>query len=124
MTLRLCSDYGCNEPNRWLPQITLLQLSKYASILSSNYRAVMKVISLICQKGGTAKTTTAINLAVEAISRGLEVAYIDLDAQVSACDWKDIRGDNGLLKRMLALLARGYCAIWAIAIVWSGRICG
>jgi hypothetical protein len=25
---------------------------------------------------------------------GLEVAVIDLDPQVSACDWKDIRGDD------------------------------
>ena len=54
----------------------------------------MKVISLICQKGGTSKTTTAINLAVEAAACGLEVALIDLDPQVSACDWKDIRGDK------------------------------
>jgi chromosome partitioning protein len=54
----------------------------------------MKVIALICQKGGTAKTTTAINLAVEAMAYGLEVAVIDLDPQVSACDWKDIRGDD------------------------------
>jgi chromosome partitioning protein len=53
----------------------------------------MKVISLICQKGGTAKTTTAINLAVEALAYGLEVVIIDLDPQVSACDWKDIRGE-------------------------------
>ena len=54
----------------------------------------MKVLSLICQKGGTSKTTTAINLAVEATACGLEVALIDLDPQVSACDWKDIRGDK------------------------------
>jgi chromosome partitioning protein len=54
----------------------------------------MKVISLICQKGGTSKTTTAINLAVEAVACGLEVALIDLDPQVSACDWKDIRGER------------------------------
>ena len=54
----------------------------------------MKVIALICQKGGTSKTTTAINLAVEAAASGLEVALIDLDPQVSACDWKDIRGDD------------------------------
>jgi cellulose biosynthesis protein BcsQ len=33
----------------------------------------MKVLALICQKGGTAKTTTAINLAVEAMAYGLEV---------------------------------------------------
>lgn len=54
----------------------------------------MKVISLVCQKGGTSKTTTAINLAVEAMAYGLEVVLIDLDPQVSACDWKDIRGDE------------------------------
>jgi cellulose biosynthesis protein BcsQ len=39
----------------------------------------MKVLALICQKGGTAKTTTAINLAVEAMAYGLEVAVIDID---------------------------------------------
>ena len=48
---------------------------------------------MACQKGGTAKTTTAINLAVEALAYGLEVGVIDLDPQVSAYDWKDIRGD-------------------------------
>jgi chromosome partitioning protein len=54
----------------------------------------MKVLSIVCQKGGSAKTTAAINLAVEATRRGVEVALIDLDPQVSACDWKDIRGDK------------------------------
>jgi chromosome partitioning protein len=54
----------------------------------------MKVLSVVCQKGGSAKTTTAINLAVEAVRRGLEVVLIDLDPQVSACDWKDVRGDK------------------------------
>jgi chromosome partitioning protein len=53
-----------------------------------------KILSLLCQKGGTAKTTTALNLAVEAASHGLEVAVIDLGPQVSACDRKDIRGDK------------------------------
>lgn len=54
----------------------------------------MKVLSIICQKGGTAKTTTAINLAVEAQASGLETVIIDLDPQVSAFDWKDIRGEE------------------------------
>lgn len=53
----------------------------------------MKTLALICQKGGTSKTTTAINLAVEAQANGLETVIIDLDPQVSACDWKDIRGE-------------------------------
>jgi chromosome partitioning protein len=55
----------------------------------------MKVISLVCQKGGSAKSTAAINLAVEATSRGLEVALIDLDPQVSACNWADVRVQDG-----------------------------
>jgi chromosome partitioning protein len=54
----------------------------------------MKVLALICQKGGTSKTTTAINVAVEAMAHGLEVVLIDLDPQVSACAWKDIRGED------------------------------
>lgn len=54
----------------------------------------MKTIAIVCQKGGSAKTTTALNLAVEAMAHDLEVAIIDLDPQVSACDWKDLRGDK------------------------------
>jgi chromosome partitioning protein len=51
----------------------------------------MKTIALICQKGGTGKTTLAISLATEAIAAGLTAAIIDLDPQVSACEWSDIR---------------------------------
>jgi len=54
----------------------------------------VKVLSLICRKGGTSKTSTAINLAVFAASQGLEVIIVDLDPQVSACEWADIRGDK------------------------------
>lgn len=51
----------------------------------------MKTIAFICQKGGTAKTTSAINLAVEALAYGLKVVLIDLDPQVSASNWFDLR---------------------------------
>ena len=51
----------------------------------------MKTIAFICQKGGTGKTTLAISLATAAIAEGLTVAIIDLDPQVSACEWGDIR---------------------------------
>lgn len=53
----------------------------------------MVVISFISQKGGTGKTSTAINMAAIATGHGLSVLVVDLDPQVSACDWKDIRGD-------------------------------
>ena len=54
----------------------------------------MVVISFISQKGGTGKTSTALNLAVEALAYGLEVVVVDLDPQVSACGWKDTRGED------------------------------
>lgn len=53
----------------------------------------MKTIAFICQKGGTAKTTSAINLAVEALAYGLKVVLVDLDPQVSASNWSDIRAN-------------------------------
>lgn len=51
----------------------------------------MKTVAFICQKGGTAKTTSAINLAVEALAYGVKVVLIDLDPQVSASNWFDLR---------------------------------
>lgn len=51
----------------------------------------MKTIALICQKGGTGKTTLALSIATEAARSGLTVAIIDLDPQVSACEWGDLR---------------------------------
>ncbi len=52
----------------------------------------MKVVSVICQKGGTSKTAISLNLAIEALAAGLEAVVVDLDPQVSASDWKDLRG--------------------------------
>ena len=54
----------------------------------------MKTISLVCQKGGTGKTTLALSLATEALRRGQTAAIIDLDPQVSACEWSDLRGSD------------------------------
>ena len=52
----------------------------------------MRTISLVCQKGGTGKTTLALSLATEALRRDCTAAIIDLDPQVSACEWSDLRG--------------------------------
>lgn len=51
----------------------------------------MKTVAMVCQKGGTGKTTLALSLAVEAVRSGLSVVMVDLDPQVSACEWGDMR---------------------------------
>ena len=53
----------------------------------------MFVVSLLSQKGGTGKSTLAIQLAVAALLDGHTVIIIDLDPQESAVMWGQIRGD-------------------------------
>lgn len=51
----------------------------------------MKTIALLSQKGGVGKTTLALHLAVGWTQRGVNVALIDIDPQVSAAKWGDRR---------------------------------
>jgi chromosome partitioning protein len=47
----------------------------------------MEVISIVNQKGGVGKTTTAVALASFLHHRGLKVLAIDLDSQMNATSW-------------------------------------
>lgn len=49
-----------------------------------------------CNKGGAAKTTTAINLAVGLAMRGEDVCLVDADVQRSASRWYAERENAGL----------------------------
>ena len=51
----------------------------------------MRTIALISQKGGAGKTTLAIAVAVAASEAGLDSVLVDLDPQVSAGRWGDLR---------------------------------
>jgi chromosome partitioning protein len=48
---------------------------------------VMRIIGVCGRKGGSGKTTTAVNVASELASRGLRTALVDCDSQASATLW-------------------------------------
>jgi chromosome partitioning protein len=56
-----------------------------------------RTIAIISQKGGSGKTTTAINLAVAAQLEGKSVLLVDLDPQASATGWSRVRADKSLI---------------------------
>lgn len=76
----------------------------------------MFVLCLVTQKGGTGKSTIAINLAVLADAAGMKTCLIDLDPQGTVADWYETRaadtpavigaGDVGELGPALERLGR------------------
>jgi chromosome partitioning protein len=51
----------------------------------------MKIVAVICQKGGVGKTNLSIHLATAAALAGHRTAIIDLDPQGTASSWGDLR---------------------------------
>jgi cellulose biosynthesis protein BcsQ len=66
----------------------------WQAIEQTRNRAIMKTIAVISQKGRAGKTTIALNLAVAAVRSGHQCAVIDIDPQVSAKYWHDLRQDK------------------------------
>lgn len=56
----------------------------------------MKKIAIINQKGGTGKTTTAVNLGGGLALQGYETVLIDMDPQGNLATWFDPEYDNSL----------------------------
>jgi len=52
------------------------------------------IISLVNQKGGVGKTTTAVNLASSLARKNHRVVLVDLDPQGSATKWHDVEGNQ------------------------------
>ena len=62
----------------------------------------MWVLAIVNEKGGSAKTTTTVNLAAALAERGRRVLVVDLDAQANASLWLGVSdGDQALLEVLL-----------------------
>ena len=68
----------------------------------------MRTISIINLKGGTAKTTTTINMAAILADMGKTVLVIDADAQANATQFYGVRDPDKLCENTLAELLNAY----------------
>ncbi len=62
----------------------------------------MRVVAIVNEKGGTGKTTTAVNLAAALGKLGKKVLLIDMDGQGASSRWLGIEEDNRLADAILA----------------------
>ena len=71
-------------------------LCKQFSVFTERRVSVLpKVTSVVNQKGGACKTTTALNLAAALAETGARVLLIDSDPESrSASDWSAVRGEK------------------------------
>ncbi|MBN1943757.1 MAG: ParA family protein [Phycisphaerae bacterium] len=62
----------------------------------------MKIIAVINEKGGTAKTTTTVSLAAALGEIGQSVLVVDLDGQAASSRWLGVEGDSRLADALIA----------------------
>jgi len=61
----------------------------------------MKTIAILNEKGGTAKTSTSVNLAASLGEMGKKVLLVDLDGQAASSRWLGVEGDTRLADALL-----------------------
>lgn len=62
--------------------------------------SIRTCIAIINEKGGTAKTTTSVNLAAALGEQGQRVLLVDLDGQAASSRWVGVEEDNRLAEAM------------------------
>ena len=63
----------------------------------------MKIIAFMNEKGGSGKTTSATNMAVNLHRRGFRVVLVDADPQATARDWRAASPEKSNLPNVIAL---------------------
>ncbi len=92
---------------------------------TADARTFRITVAVLQQKGGSGKTTLAINLAAAAHLDGCRALVVDMDRQGSAFDWSAARRDGSPLEGLtvvradrplplprLAEITRGYDAVF------------
>ena len=59
----------------------------------TEYHAVTQTIAIVNEKGGTAKTTTSVNLSAALGEIGQRVLLVDLDGQAASSRWLGVEDD-------------------------------
>ena len=75
----------------------------------------MRTLAIVNEKGGSAKSTTAVNLAAGLARLGQRVVLVDLDGQAAASRWLGVVGDS-----RLAVALRAGRRVVPIAEPWPG----
>jgi cellulose biosynthesis protein BcsQ len=65
----------------------------------------MLTVAVLQQKGGSGKTTLAVNLAAAAHLEGRRTLVVDMDRQASAFDWSAARQDGSALEGLAVVKA-------------------
>ena len=94
------ANIACSRGRLWTSTgLTITHNAGNVCLINSVLRYILRTIAVSNQKGGSGKTTTAVNLSAALGEQGYRVLLVDLDPQASASAWLGFRdSDRGLLE--------------------------